>query len=203
MIKSLWHRLKQKIFIGQNVSYPKDLHIGRLSMVMAPDRLEIGHNVSIGIHTWIASNGSIGHGVLISSYVGIVGKADHDMHSIGLAMTQTPWIYDTDAAPRSEPHEIHIEDDVWIGFGAKLISGIRIGRGAVVAAGAVVVKDVPPYAIVGGNPAKQISQRFTPEQIVKHEALLYDGPAPINKPYSKDELAIRKRALKNNSPWKD
>lgn len=61
--------------------------------------------------------------------------------------------------------DIIVEDDVWIGYGAKIMSGVKIGQGAVVAAGAVVVKDVPPYAIVGGVPAKVIKYRFEPEMI--------------------------------------
>ena len=58
-----------------------------------------------------------------------------------------------------------VEDDVWIGYGATILSGVRIGQGAVIAAGAVVNKDVPPYAIVGGVPAKVIKYRFSPELI--------------------------------------
>jgi acetyltransferase-like isoleucine patch superfamily enzyme len=57
-------------------------------------------------------------------------------------------------------YEITIENDVWIGAGAILARGITIHTGAVVAAKSVVVKDVPPYAIVGGNPAKIIKFRF-------------------------------------------
>lgn len=61
--------------------------------------------------------------------------------------------------------DIIIDDDVWIGFNATIMSGVHIGQGAVVAAGAVVSKDVPPYAIVGGVPAKVIRYRFCPEVI--------------------------------------
>lgn len=61
--------------------------------------------------------------------------------------------------------DITIDDDVWIGFRATVMSGVHIGQGAVVAAGAVVTKDVPPYAIVGGVPAKVIKYRFSPEVI--------------------------------------
>jgi acetyltransferase-like isoleucine patch superfamily enzyme len=55
---------------------------------------------------------------------------------------------------------IIVEDDVWIGTNSIINSGIKIGRGAIVAAGSVVVKNVEPYAIVGGNPAKFIKYRF-------------------------------------------
>lgn len=56
--------------------------------------------------------------------------------------------------------DIIVGDDVWIGYGAIVLSGIKIGQGAIVAAGSVVTKDVPPYAIVGGSPAKIIKYRF-------------------------------------------
>lgn len=61
--------------------------------------------------------------------------------------------------------DIRIEDDVWIGERAVILSGVTIGQGAVIAAGAVVTKDVPPYAIVGGVPAKLIRYRFNAELI--------------------------------------
>lgn len=60
---------------------------------------------------------------------------------------------------------IVVDDDVWIGNDSIILSGVHIGQGAVIAAGAVVTKDVPPYAIVGGVPAKIIKYRFEPEMI--------------------------------------
>jgi virginiamycin A acetyltransferase len=61
--------------------------------------------------------------------------------------------------------ETIIGNDVWIGANVILPGGVRVGNGAIIAAGAVVVKDVPPYAIVGGNPAKVIRYRFSDDQI--------------------------------------
>lgn len=61
--------------------------------------------------------------------------------------------------------DILIDDDVWIGCRAVILSGVHIGQGAVIAAGSVVNKNVPPYAIVGGVPAKVIKYRFSPELI--------------------------------------
>lgn len=63
------------------------------------------------------------------------------------------------------PSYTEIGNDVWIGFRAIILDGIKIGDGAIVAAGAVVIKDVPSYAIVGGVPAKLIRYRFEPEVI--------------------------------------
>lgn len=62
---------------------------------------------------------------------------------------------------------IVVEDDVWIGFGTTVMSGVKIGKGAVIAAGSVVVKDIPPYAIAAGVPAKVIKYRFDEKVIEK------------------------------------
>ncbi len=60
---------------------------------------------------------------------------------------------------------IVVEDDVWIGCRTTVLSGVRIGQGAIIAAGSVVTKDIPPYAIAGGVPAKVIKYRFDPKMI--------------------------------------
>ena len=63
-----------------------------------------------------------------------------------------------------------IEDDVWIGLNAIITCGCkRIGRGAIIGAGSIVTKDVEPYTIVGGSPAKVIRKRFDEERIKKLE----------------------------------
>ena len=67
--------------------------------------------------------------------------------------------------------DIVIGSDVWIGYEAVILSGVRIGDGAIVAARAVVTGDVEPYTIVGGVPAKPIRKRFTPETIHRLERL--------------------------------
>ncbi|MEU5694008.1 CatB-related O-acetyltransferase [Actinosynnema sp. NPDC020468] len=58
-----------------------------------------------------------------------------------------------------------VGNDVWIGYGALVMPGVRIGDGAIVATGAVVTADVPPYTVVGGNPAKPIKQRYSDEDV--------------------------------------
>jgi acetyltransferase-like isoleucine patch superfamily enzyme len=61
--------------------------------------------------------------------------------------------------------DVRIGHDVWLGSQAMILSGVAIGHGAVVAARAVVTRDVPPYAVVAGNPARLVRMRFAPEQI--------------------------------------
>lgn len=62
--------------------------------------------------------------------------------------------------------DIVIKDDVWIGYGAIILSGVTVGQGAVIGAGSVVTKDIPPYAIAVGNPARIIKYRFS-DNIIK------------------------------------
>lgn len=73
---------------------------------------------------------------------------------------------------------ILIEDDVWIGYGSKILSGVKIGQGAVVGAGSVVTKDVPPYAIVGGTPAHIIKYRFNDSLIQELLKIDYSKMSP-------------------------
>lgn len=61
--------------------------------------------------------------------------------------------------------DIVVGNDVWIGYGSFILSGITIGDGAIIGAYSVVTKDIPPYTIVGGNPAKIIRKRFSQQQI--------------------------------------
>jgi len=69
--------------------------------------------------------------------------------------------------------DVVIGHDVWVGREAMILSGVAVGNGAVIGARAVVARDVAPYAIVAGNPARSLRLRFTPEQITRLEALAW------------------------------
>lgn len=73
-----------------------------------------------------------------------------------------------------EGKDIIIEEEVWVGAKSIILAGTHIGRGAIISAGSVVrgVK-IPPYAIVAGNPCKIVGYRYTPEEIIYHETILY------------------------------
>ena len=69
--------------------------------------------------------------------------------------------------------DVIVEEDVWIATNVTLLSGVTVGRGSIVGSGAVVRNNVPPYALVFGNPAKVVGFKFTPKEIIEHEIALY------------------------------
>ena len=80
--------------------------------------------------------------------------------------------------------DVIVEEDVWIGCNVTLLSGAHIGRGSIIAAGAVVNKSTPPYAVIGGVPAKFIKFKWSIEEILKHESILY----PEEERFTREEL---------------
>ncbi|WP_246367219.1 DapH/DapD/GlmU-related protein [Microbacterium marinum] len=87
------------------------------------------------------------------------------MHQTGVSIREARWVGDF-ADSLSDP--VSIGSDVWIGFGAIVLSGVRIGDSAIIAAGAIVTKDVEPNTIVAGCPARPIGERFSPEDFSSH-----------------------------------
>jgi len=136
------------------------------------NRLVVEDDVYTGNHCTIQVNGRIGRYTMIANNVWIVGKLDHDFRDIGNPIRYAKWVGSRSDLDEKEIQVI-IGEDVWIGYGAIILSGVTIGRGAVIAAGCVVTKDIAPYAMVAGLPAKTMGQRFSPEEIAVHEKKIY------------------------------
>lgn len=100
---------------------------------------------------------------MIASNVAFLNSDEHLYDIVG----KTMW-----DSGKGYKYKVIIEDDVWIGHGAIVLSPARIGRGAIIAAGSVVTNDTPAYSIVGGNPSKIIKIRFLPHEISAHEEIL-------------------------------
>lgn len=127
--------------------------------------ISMGERVQFGPNCIVHCDIEFGSDVLIARGVAFVGRDDHRTDLIGTK------IWDS---PRGDSFKTYIGDDVWIGHGAIIIAGVRICSGSIIAAGSVVVRDVLPCSIVGGNPAKVIKQRFNTEDIVKHLEKIHD-----------------------------
>lgn len=160
------------LLVNSNVTVSEGFTFGRGTVFWAPKAITIGRNCYIGKYCTIEADVSIGDDVLIANNVGLIGRYDHDYSVVGSSIRHAPHIGDIDYKFKGKNLTIIIENDVWIGFGAIVLSGVTIGKGSIVAAGSVVTKNVPPYTIVGGNPAKPIAVRFSKEQRLLHESRL-------------------------------
>jgi len=153
-----------------------DLHVGARCHFWATEHIEIGDHTYIGKDVHVETNCRIGRYVLIANRVALVGRHDHEFRTPGIPVRFGRWVGSTREPSPYRSDGVVIEDDVWIGFGATLLSGVHVARGAVVAAGAIVTGDVPAYAIVPGNPAVTVGQRFhSAQDIAAHEAMVRSG----------------------------
>lgn len=160
----------------KSLTHGHDLHLGARTRIWAPNRVTIGNSVYVGKDVHIECNADIGDYVMIANRVALVGRHDHDFRAVGVPVRFSPWVGSTNPPSPFRDEKVVIEADVWLGFGAVVLSGVRVGRGAIVAAGAVVTKSVEPYAIVGGNPARQIGRRFMEESLIaEHEQSIRNG----------------------------
>ena len=175
-IYGLAKKLRTYILLSLNSKvkrFGKNPHLGKGVVMWALDSIVLGDNFYMGRYSSIECNATIGDGVLISNYVQILGKYDHDYTQIGTHIRSAKEIRNIGFDFRLSDNHVIIEDGVWIGAGSVILSGCIIGRGSIIAAGSVVVRDVSPYSIVGGNPVRKISERFTADEIKRHEQKLY------------------------------
>lgn len=150
------------------VRYGRNVHVQTSVVIFSPHRhIVFGNNVGIGQRCVIQTDLEVGNDVMFAAHVGVIGRDAHTFATPGVTMFE---------GPRGDRLSVVIEDDVWIGFGAIILSGVRIGRGAIVAAGSLVREDVPPYAIVSGNPATVVKYRFGADQAALHDNFLAARP---------------------------
>lgn len=168
-LRGLVHRLYRWMAVGRGVTLGNNVHIGPFSIISASRSLHIGDGTYVGKFCTIQVSGRIGRGVLIANSVGLIGRNDHDFTRPGVPIRAAQWVGSDAKLAASPSNRIEIGDDVWIGYGAVVLSGTTIGEAAIVAAGSVVTKDVPPYSIVAGTPARVVGRRFKTE----HEELVH------------------------------
>ena len=146
--------------------------------------IEVGDDVHILHGACLMASESaitIGNKVMLAPNVTIIG-GDHNTSVVSRFM------FDVKVKRPEDDQAVTIEDDVWVGTGVIILKGVRIGRGAIVAAGSVVTREVPPYTVVAGIPAKVISVRFDVDTIIAHEAQLYAADQRLSAQYLADVL---------------
>lgn len=153
------------ILRGVRIANPQCIHIGRgvgigadtfFGPVVYNNGVAYNPKIIIGDGTWIGKHSSlaaidrvdIGKNVLFAGYVHITDHG-HGYEDINMPISRQRLI---------SKGPVIIEDQCWLGFSCEILSGVHIGRHSIVAARAVVTKDVPPYSIVAGNPAKVVKQ---------------------------------------------
>ena len=149
-----------------------DFYAGKRVSFWAKHNIAIGKNFYIGRDSQIECDAIIGDHVFFANCVALVGRYDHHYLQIGTPTKLSSKIRDKDYNWKGLDSKVIIDDDVWVGYGTIILSGVKIGKGSIIAAGSVVTKDIEPYTISGGNPAKFIKYRFTNEEIVQHELLI-------------------------------
>ncbi len=141
---------KGGMFTYKNIYLGDNIYIGGQAMFMCTlAKIRFGNNIMLGPRVAIITGG-------------------HRMDIIGRYMID---ITNNEKRPEDD-RDVIVQDDVWIGANVTILRGVTIGEGSIVAAGSVVTKDVEPYSIVGGSPAKRIKMRFTEEEIINHKRSL-------------------------------
>jgi len=129
---------------------------------------------------------AIGKGCSLADKITFMLDLNHDYHAVSQGVCA---FLENVICPDKSPRKgsIIIQNDVWIGHGATIMAGVTLHNGCIIAAEAVVTKDVPPYAIVGGNPAKILRYRFSPDVISALQQIAWwDWPEELQRERSHD-----------------
>lgn len=168
----IWNRFKNRCisfyYIKNFKSSGDDIYIGQ-NCIFTQEHISVGNHVYIGagcVFQSVHGEIIIGNHVMFGPGVHIHG-GNHKTSVIGKYMDQVT------KEPGSDGRVL-IEDDVWIGSNAIILNGVHVGEGAVIGAGSVVTKDVEPYSVVVGNPARKIKRRFSDCEISEHQAILLE-----------------------------
>lgn len=182
-MKKVYHflnRIIKKIQKESRPSYPNIAPTARVEpsvRVVSPEHLYMGENSNIDAGA-VIMNGATGKFIMkknSGAAVGLTVLCGNHMSVVGLHFKQvTDEVKKRIDINHKYSSDVVVKEEVWIGANVTLCQGVVIGRGCQVGAGSVVRKDVPPYCQVVGNPARIIGFRFTPEEIIEHEKVLYE-----------------------------
>ena len=165
-----WRIFSEPMIKASFGSCGKKVRVGRGSSFSGIGNVHIGNNVALGADTRVLCTRAkvILHDcIMFGPHVTLI-TGGHRMDVVGRYMID---ITDKEKRPEDD-RDIVIESDVWVGANTTILRGVTVGQGSVIAAGAVVTKDVPPYSIVGGVPARVLKMRFDEKTQKEHIAQL-------------------------------
>lgn len=175
-----------KYIVWKKYAIGKNFHCARGVFMWARDGISIGDDFYIGKYSIIETNCKIGNGVIFANYVGVIGRYDHCFQEVGTPIRLSTNIRDKKYHWKGTDEWTIIGDDVWIGYGSIILSGVNIASGCIIAAGSVVTKDTEPYSIYAGVPAQKVRDRFDSESdMAAHISLLkqrYEKDDTIKRP---------------------
>lgn len=170
LVERVWHKFIYVPFMRMQLAkHGTHVNIGKNSRGTWKN-VYTGNYVSIGANCLLLSTRAkviIGDYVMFGPNVSVI-TGNHRIDVIGKRMYE---IKDSDKRA-TDDQDVIFAGDNWIGANSTILKGVTVGEGAVVAAGALVNKNVPPYTIVGGVPAKVIKMRFTEDEIAEHKKII-------------------------------
>jgi len=176
-MNSLFRKIRHFYLIKikwRNYSFGSNAYIGRSVFMWSKHTISVGDNFYIGKYSQIECDAKIGDNVMIANFVALIGRHDHDFRTVGVPVRLSARIRDDDYAGEGLLEKVTIEDDVWVGHGSIILSGVKIGQGSIIGAGSVVTKDVEPFSICAGNPARMIKKRFANDDERDEHLRLYN-----------------------------
>lgn len=154
-------------------SIGKGFHAGLRVRIWGRQKVMIGRNFYIGRDSFIEADVIIGDNVMFGNRVAIIGRYDHHYQKPGVPIRLAEQIRDAGYNWKGLGMVTIIENDVWIGYSSTVMGGVKIGEGSIIGAGSLVTKDVEPYSIYAGVPARRIRGRFDdPEELQRHLKLV-------------------------------
>ena len=175
MVLDLFRRGFNKLFIEPGIKKGFS-SCGEMVKIGSGCELKPLKNITVGSHTEIGPRAlfwttrakiCVGDNVIFGPNVTII-TGNHPTNIVGRTINSIK----DDEKPLDCDQDVLIDDDVWIGCNSTILKGVHIHEGAVIAAGSVLTRDVPPFEIWGGVPARKIKDRFTPKQVKQHVEII-------------------------------
>lgn len=158
---SYYKYFKRRAVLRNMIETGSNFHFEPLSTLLTPQYIKVGNNLFIGEKAHISAELSIGNNVMFGPRPVIVGGD----HYFAIKNRSVRFLHPKN---RENSNPIHIEDEVWCGASVIIMGGVTIGMGAVVGAGSIITKSIPPYTVAFGNPCKVAKKIFSNTDLSEH-----------------------------------